>query len=318
MTETRAFRWIAAAAVFAGLSVLADRGAALAFERAMPWAARRGGAGDSGDATVYRALEVDADIVILGHSRARHDYRPDVIANRLGTTVYNAGKNGQGLWYTLGMTDLLLRESDPTLLIIDIDPQSIVFNRRQHDAIAFLATHIDRSPVIRELIYRQSALERTKYLSHAFRFNSRLVQMLATAFGPADSPNGFTPLTRRLDPARDKDASESWGPGEWPVDPELESILIRTIETAHARGVRVLLVTAPVWNRTGTPDPRQPPLVERIDAVARAHQVPWLRVTAETDPAFADPALFADGTHLNEAGADAFSARVAEWAASLR
>lgn len=318
MPESRAFRWIAAAAAFAALAVLADRGAAVGFGHAMPWAARRGGAGDSGDATVYRALQTDADIVILGHSRARHDYNPDVIADRLGTTAYNAGKNGQGLWYTLGMTDLLLRESNPTILIIDIDPQSIVFNRRQHDAIAFLATHIDRSPVIRELIYGQSTLERVKYLSHSFRFNSRLVQMLATAFGPIDSPDGFAPLTRRLDPARDQDASESWGPGEWPVDPELESILIRTIEAAHARGVRVVLVTAPVWNRTGTPDPRQPPLVERIDAIARTHRVPWLRVTAQTHPVYADPALFADGTHLNEVGADAFSALVAEWAASHR
>jgi len=144
----------------------ADRGIARAFQAAMPWAASRGGCGPAGDGTVYAAIASQAEVVILGHSRARHDYDTTILRERLGTTVFNAGKNGQGLWYSRGIADLLARTYGPRILIIDIDPQAIVYHPRDHAAISFLAPHMDQSPVVHGLVLGQSSLEPAKYFSH--------------------------------------------------------------------------------------------------------------------------------------------------------
>jgi lysophospholipase L1-like esterase len=89
------------------------------------------------------------------------------------------------------------------------------------------------------------------------------------------------------------------------------------LRDARAAGIRVFLVTSPTWRREGGLDPRQPPLIERIETIAHAEGIPWLRVTADTHPEFAAPDLFADGTHLNEVGAARFSGIVADWIAGL-
>ena len=305
--------WIVGSVVFGVIALGADRAIAWAFARAMPWASSRGGCGSSGDGTAYASLAQRADVVVLGHSRARHDYDTGVLRDRLGATVFNAGKNGQGLWYSRGMVDLLTRAYHPRAFVVDIDPQSIVYQPRDHAAIAFLAPQMDQSPVVRELVLGQSTLEPVKYLSRSFRFNSRLVLMMDTAFVPDTSDAGFSPLTRRLDPDRDVDASESWGSKPWLPDAGLEAMLAAMLREARAEGVGVYLVTSPTWRREGGLDPRQPPLIERIAAIAAAEGVPWLRVSAEEYPEFGGPELFADGTHLNEIGAARFTEIVSEW-----
>ena len=313
MVMRSARAWIVGAVVFGTVAVGADRAIAWAFGRAMPWASSRGGCGSSGDGTAYAALAQRADVVVLGHSRARHDYDTGVLRERLGTTVFNAGKNGQGLWYSRGMVDLLVRAHRPRAFVIDIDPQSIVYDARDHAAIAYLAPQMDQSPVVRALVLGQSTLEPVKYLSRSFRFNSRLVLMLNTAFVPDTSDDGFSPLTRHLDPARDEDASESWGSKPWPADAGLEAMLAAMLREARAAGVGVYLVTSPTWRREGGLDPRQPPLISRIEAIAADAGVAWLRVDAEGYPEFAGPELFADGTHLNTGGAARFAEIVASW-----
>ena len=303
------------ALVFAAIVIALDRVVARAFEVAMPWAAARGGSGAGGEGTVYVALQRRAPCVVLGHSRARHCYDPRVLSAGLHIDTFNAGKNGQGLWYTRGMVDLLTRTYGPELYIIDIDPQSIVYQRRQHDAISYLAPQMDRSPVIRGIILGQRTLEPIKYLSRSFRFNSQLVHLVSNATRPDPTIDGFSPLTTRFDPAHDPDASEGWGRDAWVADPELEAMLGATLDQAAGAGARVFLVTSPVWNRTGTLDPRQPPFIDRVRAIAAARGVPWLIVTGETHPEFLDPALFADAGHLNEIGSAKFSELVGAWVA---
>ncbi len=261
---------------------------------------------------MYSVLDAEADVLVLGHSRARHNYDPAVLEQALGAPVFNAGVNGQGLWYTRAMADIVLNDHTPELLIIDVDPQSLVYDQAERDAVAFLAPFIDRSDVTRELIYSQTRLEPLKYLARSFRYNSRVVQMANTAVRGDPDGRGHEALDHHFDPAVDPDAAELYGSGELVADPEVEALLRATLDEALAAGSRVVVVTSPVYRADGRLDPRFVPLLDRLSTIAREAGVPHIVVTLETHPEYADPSRYADATHLNADAAPAFSRMIAE------
>jgi hypothetical protein len=296
---------------FVAIAIAVDRLLFAAFEAAYPRVARMGGPGPSSEGLVHSVLDAGADIVVLGHSRARHNYDPAVFAEVLGGSVFNAGANGQGLWYTRAMVDLVLTRSTPDLFIIDVDPQALVYDQRERDAVAFLAPFIDDSEVTRDLVLGQSRLEPLKYLSRSFRYNSRLAQMGNTAVRGDPDGLGHEPLPERFDPATDPDAAALYGDDPVEADPELEALLRASIEQALDAGARVAVVTSPIYRADGRVDPRFVPLLARVGEIAASAGAPHVVVTIEAHPEFADPARYADATHLNDAAAPGFSRLVA-------
>ena len=51
------------------------------------------------DKTRYLLHDVKADVLVVGASEVEFSYRPDILMDSLGMSVYNCGKNGQRLYY---------------------------------------------------------------------------------------------------------------------------------------------------------------------------------------------------------------------------
>jgi hypothetical protein len=66
--------------------------------------------------------KINADILILGSSRANNDYSPEVIMNQTGRTCYNLGMSGTNVVFHEMILDLILMNPDkPKLIIYNID-----------------------------------------------------------------------------------------------------------------------------------------------------------------------------------------------------
>ena len=104
-------------------------------------------------AMVSKALRNKPQVVILGNSRAKNQYDPDILGKKLKKSVLNLGCAGMALMYDRAVMDLLLQKYTPELFIVNIEALSIVGTRIFHlSRIKALTPLIDQSPILREMI----------------------------------------------------------------------------------------------------------------------------------------------------------------------
>lgn len=70
----------------------------------------------------YIANKCEADIIILGSSRATHHYVPHIIEDSLGLSCYNCGEEGNGIVLAYGRFKMLTNRYKPKLIIYEITP----------------------------------------------------------------------------------------------------------------------------------------------------------------------------------------------------
>lgn len=292
------------AASFLLAVVLLDRGIFLLLDRAF----REVEVGSFGG-KVNHARKARAEVVVIGSSRALRHYDTVLLRERLGRTVYNTGCDGQGLPYMRGVMDLILRDYTPELFIIDVDPTFVVDPDPYLDRVTVLASFLDESEVIRELIYSRGPLERFKYLSRAFRYNSRALAVLRDRGRPNRTLAGYEPVDGVLDPALREMALPRMDHQR--LDPRDLELLRDMIRAARAAGSRVVLVNSPRYGHALEYCPTRRACFEGIQAVADEEGVPYFRVCVDCSPELRDPGLFLNPGHLNRHGAARFTEIVA-------
>ena len=60
------------------------------------------------------------DILIMGSSRAHHHYVPELVADSLGATVYNAGQDGNGIVLHYGVLQMVCQRYHPKMIVYDV------------------------------------------------------------------------------------------------------------------------------------------------------------------------------------------------------
>ena len=58
--------------------------------------------------TAYTVEKVNADVVVIGSSKASHHYVPQMLEDSLGMTVYNCGQDGCFLLYQNCIVNMIL------------------------------------------------------------------------------------------------------------------------------------------------------------------------------------------------------------------
>lgn len=262
------------------------------------------------------ALRQDAELLVIGSSRARHHVDPDVLGARLHLHGYNAGANGQDFLYSLMFLDLWRpRHPAPKLIVMTLDPTTLLHREDEVQGTNVASYYRDQSQIVREFQDLRGPLERWKQLSALYRLNGKILPVLKNAL-LEDQPigNGFVGLPGQLQSAPvtptdlQKERAEAVEP---PWDLKMR-YLNQLILHCRAEGTRLVLVHPPRL---------QPDLssAELWHAHIQKLLSPWpeVRFLDYTTPPLqrslvSDPALFADPAHLNRAGAQIFSQLLAD------
>jgi len=304
--------------VFLIVGVALDRGIARLLDAA--YARVEAGIG----AIPNRALQQRAEVVVLGNSRARRHVDSDILSGALDASVYNAGCPGQSFPYMRGLLDLLLQEYTPRLVLVHVDPQMIA-DLGRFGRVSMLSPMMNRSEVVRDLIYEQGPWERIKYLADSYRYNDRVVEIASELPEKDRSHAGYIP--RKGKPSLERLNEVMWprsfalvedrlGPEP---DPRRVELLREMIRSAREHGAEVVLLTSPRWRPPGVAeDPRRQHLMDSLVSIAAEEGVPFVRVLLDDPEEFWDPTRFADSQHLNERGATLYSTLVAERLRALR
>lgn len=183
--------------------------------------------------TTFTLTKMHADGIILGSSRGRRNYNPKIVADSLGISVYNAGHDGQTIFYEQAIVRMALARYTPKLVIIDLNPEEIYFRDLHYDRLNVLAPYYKDYPEVREIYllkgirdgipegdffvkpakvsdnawdnfwFRLHSMEqwvlplnneRYKMASAIYPYNSSLLDILTGIFKNRKSESGFKPL----------------------------------------------------------------------------------------------------------------------------
>lgn len=200
----------------------------------------------------YVLKESNDDIIIIGSSRAAHHYIPSIISDSIGATCFNAGYDGQCIFYHYGVISALLdRGHRPKFVIYDVLNLDIQESNRGtftlEAALNAFSPYYSNYPAIDSLFYMKGKFERYKLYSQSYRYNSQLTKLLTSQFIPENNKDGFSPL---------------FGEGDWedknenydcaPIDKLKLEYFIKLINKLKKNNVPLLLVFSPRYDNPGS------------------------------------------------------------------
>jgi len=273
------------------------------------------------DGSLNYALTKDAELLVLGSSRAEFHVMPAVLSRRLGMSAYNAGLKGQDLLYSMMLFDLWKgRHPAPRAIVMTVDVESLIERPTEVAAAQFIAAHIDDSELVREVLYSASPFKRYEYLSRAYRYNGQVLSLLKHARErPDPSYDGFAISPGQLDPESDRGVLNALDQdrtqlamAEAPPSPRKVAYLRSFVSENAARGTRVFLLHTPLY--------RQDAAAHRL---WRSHLDAWVSTLTGVEvidlctdahpELFAEkPELYRNLNHLNARGAEILTNALAD------
>ena len=256
----------------------------------------------------------DAEFVVLGSSRANHHIDPQILGERLGVEVHNAGLDGQSVVFARAVQELMWASGiRPKAFIMQVEAFDVI---NYEPSRAMVTTrYLDSMPVTRRRLESEGYNVRAKLTSRAFRFNSLVLQLVLNRLrGERDMGiDSYSILTASMEGRR---ARAIGVPGQWTspsrtVHPEALRALEEFVEATTAAGSQVFVVTGP-YLRYGPPVQEELMAIAAIAEVTAAGGGQLLKIDERRFPVFEDPALFAGTAHLNGDGATIFTEILAD------
>lgn len=248
----------------------------------------------------YVYQKCDADIVVLGSSRAHHHYVPSIITDSIGLSCYNLGADGKNIYYQYASMNLLLTHHIPKIVIYDCFSVDVSVSDFKYD----LGSLSDYYPIYGEnkavdsLIDMQGAQYISRIIcSHSYRYNSRFLDHLK---GNNDAILcGYEPSFGIYDKGLTVQRESIT------IDNSKIGIMQKLIDLCKEHNIRIIFAVSPRYalNETDGPMTRK---YEVVNELCQKNNVPFLYY--ELDSLYLkDNTLFRDIGHLNETGAVLFS-----------
>jgi hypothetical protein len=271
---------------------------------------RRTFTGERGGLLNY-ALTKDAEVLVLGSSRAQYQVMPAVLRERLSLTAFNAGLKGHDFVYSVMLYDLWRRRhAPPRAILLQMDIESLLDRPSELEAAQIFSPYLDESPLVREILYSASPFKRVEYWSRAYRYNGKAFSIVRNLFSRQDLQfDGFIAARGMLNPASDILAANALDQDATAIEqagrPYSETKLryLRNLAEQAARDQTVLaLFHTPLYRQ----DPAAHRLwVTRMQGVLARMPIAFLDICEASHPdVFANrPHIYSDTNHVNAEGA---------------
>ena len=257
----------------------------------------------------YIAEQCDADILVLGSSRANHHYNPAIL-DSIGGKAYNGGMDGQGIVLGLGRYLMCAEKHVPKIVIYEITPEFDYLVYGQNSKyFGFLRPYYDK-PGIKQIFERfDNPFEQLKMHSQMYRNNSKILAYVRDLL-VENKQRGYYPQYGSLN----KNLKQNDGGQSIVIDSVKLSMMESLINETSKRGTKLYFAISPRFHTIN--DGKILLMYEPGIELALKHNVPILnyifthRLSDNSD-------VFVDYVHLNENGALAYSKMVVSKILSL-
>lgn len=245
---------------------------------------------------IFRKL--DADVVVVGSSRAECGYVSSLMSAALKRSVYNAGTDGQGVIYQNAVVRNLLANNPPEVIIWDFTPWAL-FGRAEGD-MELLRPQYYRCEAVKQLVDVEEQYAPVWMLSGIYRFGGgifgRMLRVLVTPSSPTDMGYSGRPV-------------KDWNTlGAEQVEYLGETVKAtvelteETLRMCQEQGVRMYLVISPLYAESNVSNASN----RMVKLLSEKYNIPYLDYTQDSAFVHRD-SLFYDMSHLNDRGARLFT-----------
>lgn len=253
---------------------------------------------------------IDANVFILGSSRAMSHYKPSIIDSITGLNCYNFGLDGKTVESDIMLYNILKNHiSDyPKYAIWDVYFGCFTFASKFGDQ---QYTPYLSNPEIWNSINNDSVHFTLidKYIP-LLRYWRKQVFPIYNGFN--DAKKGYYNLNNPWLPLKFEDIKN---PFEYTINSELVFRFKETIRELKANGTKVILVFSPFYYKGVFGVTNLSSIIDSIQLYANELQCPFYNYT--NDPICYDTSFFYNAWHLNDKGASLFSTKFAHIIDSL-
>ncbi len=257
--------------------------------------------------TTYSIDSTKAEIVIFGSSTANHHYYPGSFEKRMNLSLYNAGRDGNSIFYHYSVLKCILKRYSPKIAILDFNIGEFKKDEQSYDRISSLLPYYEQHPEIQYIIQQKSQYEKYKIFSKIYPYNSLLFTI---AIGNSNlnkmreniqSQEGYLPLKREWR----QDISTDTSNKNYVIDSNKIDIFENFIRDCHNSDVKLYIVISPRFLKFKFEDCS----ISIAREIAKKFNIDFFNFS--NDPDFLEhPELFADKSHLNDTGAKIYSNKV--------
>lgn len=240
------------------------------------------------------------DFLVFGSSRAIRHYNPEIIEDSLGMSVYNCGKDGNGIILLYGWYKVLKEHYDPQVILYDITPD---FDLLKNDNTRYLSNlrYYYNEASVDSIFWSVDRTERYKMQVRSYRYNSLFLQILGDNIKPMYSDiKGYRPLYGEMD----YEPTISETVGNYKYDSLKLYYLERLINDCKRAGTRLIFSVSPMYRNSDDE------VLEPLFALCQQYRIPLVNHYVDADFNF-EKRYFKDRVHLNVSAADLYTKTVA-------
>ena len=242
-----------------------------------------------------------AEVVVVGASRALHNYDCSMIQDSLGLQTLNLGADGMGIGQQYLSFLRILENGCLKMCIYDLAPaqlqKPLAFNGKD---IAFTPFYWENDSVKALLDYVYSPFRNLRYLSALVQYNNTYVPVLTAIARRNSEPllvnNGTELLPYIGEPFMDEIEDDIT---EFIPDEKALNIFNRMVGLCKSNNIRLVLVTSPILYKT----PRFNKWLENFSTKEGVEYYDYSGYTEVVE----DRTLFKDKDHINSKGAELFT-----------
>ncbi len=240
--------------------------------------------------------QIEADLVVLGSSRAQSHVVPDILDSILGTNSYNLGQAGTHLDMHLAKYDLYrARNKKPDIIIHCLDIRTLLPQDNVTDREQYFPYFWDRE--FRNRIFPVIRFTFPERFIPFYRFFWQNVPDLLRS-NPKLLERGYLPLYGEWD-------SATFLKREFSIDERFRQEFERYVEKALREGIRLVFVMPPLYYRLKDTFLGLEEMKRFYATLSEKNRIPlldytWMGICR-------DSCLFNNGLHLNHQGARIFT-----------
>ncbi len=254
----------------------------------------------------YGLCESEAEVLIMGSSRASHHYNPRILSDSLQHSVYNIGIDGSGVILMYGFYRLITKRYIPKLIIYELTPAFDVYEYAgdSHNTryLSPLKPYYKDSAVA-SVIDDVQPMERKKLLSGFYRYNTQFINLFRFYLRPEEQrADGFMPhkgiMIKKVGKIKEKSDNVLV------IDSLKISYLQKFIKECKEKGTNLVFAISPSYGESS--DESYKPAID----LSKKNGVLVLNYLCDSS-IVNNPQLFKDSYHLNEIGANIYTKTIA-------
>lgn len=248
----------------------------------------------------YLADDVDEDVILLGTSRCREHYVPQILTDSIGLSFYNGGINGSQCVYAHYFAlNLILQHHKPKLICLELSTNDYACQDISFTPISFFAPYIGRCEQA-DSIFRLAGNYWAYRICHLYRYNARAVSNIGgllvsgnlLANRHKENDNGYFPLSKpKFHPQKLTEVYATTN-----IDNQKLQYVKKFINLCKSNDIKLVFMVSPTYMIADKH------LYDILKDIAKEHQVPFFDYN--TQGLFIDhPEYFLDEHHLWDKGA---------------